>query len=180
MIFVPQVIPTDELQEDNISVVLVDKDKNIVEKVTKENIREVIDHRIKVPTNFTEYVGKTNLLTTTSTTATETKSSSLKSDVRSVCFGEKGELNAYRKITDDFEVTGPTSDADVVTSTSVSKNAASKSSGRVASATKSKVTPPVAPPFWNYKVTPWDAAASRTGHETETRRETVHPDAWRH
>ena len=151
MIFGTQVIPTDELQEDNISVVLVDKDKNIVEKVTKENIREVIDHKIKVPTNFTEYVGKTNLLTTTSTTATETKSSSLKSDLRSVSFGEKGGLNTHRKIADDSEATDATSDGDV---TSTSKNAASRSSGRVASATKSKVTPPVTPLSGTIKLPP--------------------------
>ena len=143
-------IPTDQLQEDNISVVLVDKDKNIVEKVTKENIREVIDHKIKVPTNFTEYVGKTNLpalpsltATTTTTTATETKSSSLKCDVCSTPFEEKAELNAHRKIAHGRRATDATDGTDVVTS--MSKNAASKSGGKVVSVGKSKVATPVTP-----------------------------------
>ena len=143
-------IPTDQLQEDNISVVLVDKDKNIVEKVTKENIREVIDHKIKVPTNFTEYVGKTNMpalpsltATTTTTTATETKSPSLKCDVCSTSFEEKGELNAHRNIAHGKLATDATDGTDVLTS--MSKNAAAKSGGKVASVAKGKVAPPVTP-----------------------------------
>ncbi len=51
-------IPRAQLKEDNISVVLVDGERNVVERVTRDNLREVLQHNIRVPGSFTPFVAR--------------------------------------------------------------------------------------------------------------------------
>ena len=108
-----QVIPTDQLQENNISVVIVDKDKNIVEKVTTDNIREVIDHKIKVPGNFTEFVGKANLTNKV-----------YKCDFCTALFLKQAELTAHKKIAHLGVTEGKTTSTAPISSDSMKKSTA--------------------------------------------------------